>query len=118
MSRIIILHEYGEKTHYSGVIEYAKRNNIKISFLEFDFIRTFASSIRDRNGWLLYKLFRDFILLSIFFIFPIVLRKHMCIVGIAPYDWRVFLLIGSSVEQDIFIIHLGHIGMARNIPKS
>ncbi len=39
INRIVILHEYGEPSHYTGLVRYAELNRIPVEFRDFNFFK-------------------------------------------------------------------------------
>lgn len=39
INRIVILHEYGEPSHYTGLVRYAELNRIPVEFRDFNFLK-------------------------------------------------------------------------------
>lgn len=86
---MIILHEYGEKSHYLGAINAGMNNNEKIVFREFSTVRLIIKNIRSKRYSLALKAINDFFYLSFCFIFPFLLKNEVVVIGMAPLDFRV-----------------------------
>ncbi|MDC9107385.1 hypothetical protein PSJ68_08315 [Escherichia coli] len=48
-SELLIIHEYGEPTHYQGIIEIAQERGIKVRFLEFSILHNIYAAIKKKN---------------------------------------------------------------------
>lgn len=59
INRIVILHEYGEPSHYTGLVRYAELNRIPVEFRDFNFFKKILISIRRRNYMGILKAFED-----------------------------------------------------------
>lgn len=86
---MIILHEYGEKSHYLGAISAGTNNNEKIVFREFSTVKLIIKNIRSKRYLLALKAINDFFYLSFCFIFPVLLKNEVVVIGMAPLDFRV-----------------------------
>lgn len=86
INRIVILHEYGEPSHYTGLVRYAELNRIPVEFRDFNFFKKILISIRRRNYMGILKAFEDLYWMLKMLFFPRLLRGSYCIVGIAPFD--------------------------------
>lgn len=87
---MIIIHEYGEPSHYIGATKVAELYNTRLSYYEFSTLKLIFSGVKKRNQKFILKAIRDFFLLFSFFLFPRLLKGETVIIGIAPIDYRVF----------------------------
>lgn len=95
---IYILHERSTKAHFIALENYAIENNIKIKYREFLILRYFVKSI-----WKLdTKLFVQQIKNILFFISMIFSKKKNIIIGIAPLDFYLPLLIFFLRKHNLF----------------
>ncbi len=85
---IIVLHEYGEKTHYASLEYLCKQYNIDLKYYEFSFLKNFIKSIIKLDSNLFKKQISNFkFLISLWFT-----KNKKIILGMAPYDYRLFFL--------------------------
>lgn len=89
IKEIIIIHEYGEPSHYTGLIHFAKDNNINVEFRDFNFPKKALISFRRKNYKGIAKACSDFLWFLSVLINPNILRKKYCVVGIAPFDFMI-----------------------------
>lgn len=87
---IIILHEYGAKSHYLGLCHLAEKSELNVTFYEFSFLRQILKGLvrRDFNSFKRGIVNFGFLLRS----FITGLRGRKVIIGIAPYDYRIILI--------------------------
>ena len=88
LNKVYILHEYGDKKHYKSLEYLCKNNNAKLFYREFGISKSIIKSILKSDTKLLKKQF-----LNIYFLISLLFSKDKKIVlGIAPYDFRLFIL--------------------------
>lgn len=86
---MIIIHEYGEPSHYLGAIVENENFDKDVKFYEFSTLRLILKSFKRKKYSLVLKAIKDFIFLSFAFLFPVVLKNRYVIIGIAPLDYRI-----------------------------
>lgn len=86
---MIIIHEYGEPSHYLGAVEANKRINSHVTYYEFSIIKFMIKGIMKKDAGVFFKAIRDFLFLSLFYVFPFLLKDKLVIIGIAPVDFRI-----------------------------
>ncbi|PLF81507.1 glycosyltransferase family 4 protein [Klebsiella quasipneumoniae] len=86
---MIIIHEYGEPSHYLGAIYENEFFDKKVKFYEFSTLRLILRSIKRKRYDLARKAVKDFFLLSFAFLFPTILNNKYVIIGMAPLDYRI-----------------------------
>jgi glycosyltransferase involved in cell wall biosynthesis len=89
---MLIIHEYGEPSHYIGAIKSRENINEEVKFLEFSTTRLVVKAMRNHDHKRFFKALGDFLLLLIYFIFPFLLKNRKVILGMAPLDMRVFFM--------------------------
>lgn len=95
---IFVLHQNGADSHYIGLVEYAADNNKKVIFREFSVLRLLVKGFIKLNKNLILKQFINF-----FWLVGLLLKKNQTIVvGIAPFDWRLVLLIPLFHKHKIY----------------
>lgn len=102
MDSIIVLHEYGARSHYLGLEELAKSKGYQIDYYEFSIFRHFVKSIYRKDTNLFYKTIDNFL-----FILKALfsgLDGKRVVVGIAPYDYRI-ILINILVRKSKYYLH-------------
>ncbi|WJV40595.1 glycosyltransferase family 4 protein [Raoultella terrigena] len=87
---MIILHEYGEPSHYLGAVESKINDGEAVVYREFSTLRLFFKNLKSKKYSVAFKALKDFIYLACCFIFPSLLKNEVVIIGIAPFDFRVF----------------------------
>jgi glycosyltransferase involved in cell wall biosynthesis len=92
--QLIILHEYGAPGHYTGAVAAARELGIdRIEFIEFSVAKKLIRGILARDVGRVKKAVRDFFWLLLCFIWPKILKDKKIVVGIAPLDWRLCVVI-------------------------
>lgn len=86
---MIIIHEYGEPSHYLGAIQENKKFDETVVYYEFSTLRLILKSLKNKKYHLIWKAIKDFFFLSFAFLFPIILKNKYVIIGIAPLDYRI-----------------------------
>lgn len=86
---MIIIHEYGEPSHYQGAISENKKFDNNVKFYEFSTLRLIFKSLRRKKYTLVWKAIKDFFFLVFVFLFPLMLKDKYVIIGIAPLDYRI-----------------------------
>lgn len=82
MTKLVVAHQYGARSHYLGLEEYCKRNNIPIVWLELDLIRQFVLCVLFRKPFSkLYGNVKEILLLILR-----VHRRDTVVIGIAPFS--------------------------------
>ncbi len=93
---LYILHQNGAKSHYNALL--SKESKYKIRFREFGIIRGFLSGVKHKN---LTKIFKQ--VQNTFFFFLMFFRKKTKIIlGIAPYDWALPILLFFTKKHDLY----------------
>ncbi|ELN4237590.1 TPA: glycosyltransferase [Klebsiella variicola] len=85
--KITIFHEYGEPSHYIGLARLT--SNKEIIYREFSTLRLIHKALKKKNCQGLYKAIKDFLYLVLCFLFPVILKNKIIVIGIAPLDYRV-----------------------------
>ena len=86
---IYVLHERSTKEHFIALESYALLNNLEIKYREFLILRFFAKSILRLD----HKLFFQQLKNVQFFIMALFTKKRTIIIGIAPLDFHLLILI-------------------------
>ena len=86
---IYVLHERSTKEHFTALEHYTSNNNIKIEYREFLILRYLAKSILKLD----IKLFVQQVKNILFFVSTILYKKKNIIIGIAPLDFYLPILI-------------------------
>ncbi|TAM06240.1 MAG: glycosyltransferase [Paraburkholderia sp.] len=90
---LIILHEYGEPSHYTGAVSAAAALDYSaVEQVEFTPLRKLKQGLEQGDRDKARKALRDAWLLALWTLFPQVLRGKTVILGIAPLDWRIAIL--------------------------
>lgn len=93
MRDLIILHEYGEPSHYTGALSAAATlDYARVAQVEFTPLRKLKQGIRQRDLHRVGKALRDAGFLALWTLFPQSLEGKTVIVGMAPLDWRIAIL--------------------------
>jgi hypothetical protein len=107
VKKIVVFHEYGAKSHYVGLEEYATSINTRLVYREFNLLKQFLKLFFKRGS---FKVF----LKNICFLTTVLFSKnHIIILGMAPGDYRLFIYFlllkrhivfwhTSWVNQDVF----------------
>nr|WP_124037800.1 hypothetical protein [Klebsiella variicola] len=90
---MIIIHEYGEPSHYLGAVEANKRINSHVTYYEFSIIKFMIKGIM-KKMLAFFQSSKRLLFLSLFYVFPFLLKDKLVIIGIAPVDFRIVFLIG------------------------
>ncbi|WP_241647143.1 glycosyltransferase family 4 protein [Rosenbergiella metrosideri] len=90
--KIIILHEYGAKDHYTALFHLQKKGLLDISEREFNLSSSLKKFIKKRTSFEFKRFLMNFFWLSKSFIFPISNKNITIILGIAPFDWKLILI--------------------------
>lgn len=107
IKKIIIFHEYGAKSHYIGLKQYATITNTTLVYREFNLLKQFIKALLGRGS------FKDFSKNTVFLSSLLFSRNHIIILGMAPGDFRLFIYTfllkrhtvfwhTSWVNQDVF----------------
>jgi len=90
---LIILHEYGEPSHYAGAVSAASTLDFtSVAQVEFTPLRKLKQGFEQRDFDRMKKAVRDAVWLALWTLFPHTLKGKTVIVGIAPLDWRIAFL--------------------------
>ncbi|HAW3856783.1 TPA: glycosyltransferase family 4 protein [Escherichia coli] len=103
-SELLIIHEYGEPTHYQGIIEIAQERGIKVRFLEFSILHNIYAAIKKKKINAVIKAIKDYLILMIYSFFPRMNNGKLVVIGMAPLDKYVFLINKLLKGQD-YIYH-------------
>lgn len=96
--KICILHEYGSPSHYYGLDQLCKDNDIEVIYREFDVFHWIGVGIKRRDVKLFFKQF-----LNICFLLALPFKKPMKIVlGACPYDRRLSFLDFITKKHTIY----------------
>lgn len=95
---IYVLHERSTKEHFIALESYALLNNVEIKYREFLILRCFAKSILRLE----YKLFFQQLKNVQFFITALFSKKKTIIIGIAPLDFHLLILIFFLKKHELF----------------
>lgn len=88
MKKIYVLHEYGAESHYNGLLQLCKTNNITLVFREFRFLHLIGSGIEHRQiRRILKQPINAFFLLNLLFT-----KGKRVVFGMHPYDSRLPIL--------------------------
>ncbi|HAS6214091.1 TPA: glycosyltransferase [Vibrio vulnificus] len=101
VNKIIVLHEYGARSHYSALEFACNRNGVVIEYREFRFFYQLLKAIYTKNGTLFLRA-----LSNLRFVISTLLgfsRNSKFVVGIAPFDWRVILIYLMTVRSDFYL---------------
>lgn len=90
-NEIVIIHEYGEPSHYIALTTWAKKNDIKVKYIEFSIARNIYRAIKLRRYLDILRHFYSFFYLIFNYILPPRENKKIYIVGMAPLDKFVFI---------------------------
>ena len=102
-STILVLHEYGARSHYAAAELAAERAGYQIQYKEFAILRNMARSIRRRDAHMFFRQFSN-----LWFMLTLVwpgrrYDGHAIILGIAPFDFRVIFLLRFILRNKIYI---------------
>lgn len=89
-SKLYILHEYGAPHHYRALAHLARQNSLELEFIEFGIAKNAARSIKLLNCKILFSTVKS--LLWLIYASLGGIRKQKIVIGIAPFDWKLFLL--------------------------
>tara|TARA_B110000971_G_scaffold121303_1_gene124245 strand:+ start:4004 stop:5092 length:1089 start_codon:yes stop_codon:yes gene_type:complete len=95
---IYVLHERSTKEHFTALEHYTSNNNIKIEYREFLILRYLAKSILKLD----IKLFVQQVKNILFFVSTILYKKKNIIIGIAPLDFYLPILIFFLKKHNLF----------------
>lgn len=115
MTRIYVVHEYGANAHYKALEKYCKNNNITVDYFEFSIFRQIVKSIIKSDMNLLKKVCYNLRFLVGSFLFSGKNRK--IILGVAPFDLRLLLLVILFRNDDIYIHNSWPNWEGDNFPK-
>lgn len=91
--RVIVFHEYGEPKHYVGLSVLIKNKSWDTErYIEFSPIKIFIKAILSRHYSKAIKALYDFAFLIFCYFFPFVLRGHIAVVGMAPFDAKLLFM--------------------------
>lgn len=99
INKLYIFHEYGANNHYRALSWYTDSNlEYEIVYREFSILKKFAKGFLRADFELIKKQFQN-----LKFIFELMLtRNKTIIIGIAPYDWRLALLLPFLKKHDYY----------------
>ncbi|SIT36549.1 Glycosyl transferase [Paraburkholderia piptadeniae] len=90
---LLILHEYGEPSHYVGAMSAAVAlNYASVAQLEFTPLRKLKHALKHGDHDTMKKALRDACFLVFWILFPQALKGKTVILGMAPLDWRIAML--------------------------
>ena len=99
---LIILHEYGEPSHYQGAVSAATALEYKtVQQIEFTPLRKLKQGFQQRDLYKMKKELRDALLLAFWTLFPRALAGKTVILGIAPIDWRIIFLVHALAHARV-----------------
>jgi glycosyltransferase involved in cell wall biosynthesis len=102
---LIILHEYGEPSHYAGAVSAAAAlDYATVEQVEFTPFRKLKQGFQRGDFGRVKKALRDAGLLALWTLFPQTLEGKTVIVGAAPLDWRIAVL-SRALQRARVIYH-------------
>ncbi|MBV4412034.1 glycosyltransferase family 4 protein [Enterobacteriaceae bacterium YMB-R22] len=90
--KIIILHEYGEPSHYLALKYYAEINGLGLEYRSFNIAKVILLGIRKKRSAIILSAIADFFWMLKSIIYPAGARDILFVVGMAPFDKYVFLV--------------------------
>lgn len=99
--KVYVLHEYGAVEHYLGLIECAKSNNFKVDFLVFALFKNIAKAFVKKDIKKLINVLKSFVFIFLSLVFPTRLKNCVLVIGCAPMDWRIILLMRISKHAKV-----------------
>lgn len=87
--KVIVIHEYGEPSHYSGLSQWCNKNQVDIEFRSFNVLKRIYLLLRKKKKDSLNAIFSDFIWFIIVCLYPGFLKNKLCVIGMAPFDIAV-----------------------------
>ncbi|AXO52050.1 hypothetical protein ASU91_00330 [Enterobacter hormaechei subsp. steigerwaltii] len=117
IKKIVVIHEYGEPSHYIGLSHYASKNNIPIEYRDFNILKKLKINIRRKKYSAIYHCLYDFFWFLMVFLKPSLLKNTYCIIGIAPYD-SMIIPINRILSKAKFTYHTSWLYWdGYNVPK-
>lgn len=115
--KIIIIHEYGESSHYSAVADIAMTKNIKVEYRNFNLLKITLIAFRQKKYLKIFKGLVDYFWFIFVFLYPKLLKNDYCIVGVAPFDWNL-LFLNRILKYTNFTYHTSWLYWdGSNVPK-
>ncbi|UPR47539.1 glycosyltransferase [Vibrio cyclitrophicus] len=113
--KIYVVHEYGAMSHYLGLIEYAKLQNSNVVFYEFGFVKKLILCFFKRKPKELRQCINSILFMcrSAF-----MTGGRKIVLGIAPYDIRLVLLLFIFRKDNIYIHNSWPNWNSSSVPKS
>lgn len=88
--KLYVLHEYGAKSHYTGLRYFCDSLGVDVSYYEFRVLYQFAKGVFKKDITLIKRSISNLIfILKILFCSS---TTERIVIGIAPYDWRIVLI--------------------------
>lgn len=85
-SRVVIIHEYGEPSHYSGLISLCKSHDVKYEFRSFNILKRLYLFMRKKREDCISSIISDLFWFMGVWLNPGSLKSTLCVVGMAPFD--------------------------------
>ena len=101
--RVYVLHEIGAPNHYVGLKALCVKKDIELTFREFSIFRDIAKSVyRSDLSFTIRALRNACFLISLAFS-----ERRVIVIGIAPFDWRMILLL-PLIKRHYVFYHTSH----------
>lgn len=100
MEKIIVLHEVGAPEHYQGLTELALKKGVGLERREFRFVRQIARGILNADLSLILRGISNGLWLLAAWMGAI--RDQRIVLGIAPFDWRILILLPIILNNTIY----------------
>lgn len=114
---VVIIHEYGEPSHYSGLRDYCQRNQIPVEYRSFNVAKRLYLLMRGKRRDTVRGILSDTLWFITALLFPQRLRHQLLVVGMAPFDLSVVPLL-RVLSRSRTIYHTSWLYWdGKNVPK-
>lgn len=101
LNTIYVLHEYGAPEHYLGLEHYAKQQHKSVRHITFTFVKPFLKALRSKSMSGLLTAVKNGLFVLLAWLFPSRLKDCDLVIGCAPLDWRMVLLLRLSEKANV-----------------
>ncbi len=101
ITKVYVFHEYGAPEHYLGLTRYASSTGLRVEFITFTFFKLFAKAVLKKRFDKVGKLMSDWLFFVSCLLFPNRMKSCVLVIGCAPLDWRILLLLRISKHAKV-----------------
>ncbi|MEO9656065.1 glycosyltransferase family 4 protein [Marinomonas sp.] len=101
VNKVYVFHEYGAPEHYLGLSRYARSTGQRVEFITFTFFKLFAKAVMQKRFDKVGKLMNDWLFFVSCLLFPNRMKSCVLVIGCAPLDWRMLLLLRISKHAKV-----------------